>query len=200
MLRIDVNGTQAGFQYRMPPDNPYVGRTGYDEIFSIGLRNPWRFSFDKRWGVLFIADVGQDAHEEVNRATPWDENLGRGYNYGWKRLEGYHCFVPGCSSRGTVLPLLEYRHSVTGEDNCSITGGYVYRGQAYPALYGAYLFGDLCSGRIWGVWVSAAKPASARTLLDTSLTISSFGEAEDGTVFVVDYAGGRYYRIVGTAR
>jgi len=201
MLRIDVNGSTAGLPYGIPSTNPYRGRPGLDQIWASGLRNPWRFSFDRRWGVLWIADVGQSRYEEVNRATPWDDAGGRGHNYGWRVLEGRHCYIPssGCSTTGKRMPFIEYAQTVAGEDNCSVTGGYAYRGVAYPALYGAYLFGDLCSGRIWGVWVSAASPATPKELLNTNLTISSFGEGEDGTVYVVDY-NGAIYRIVGHAR
>jgi len=197
MLRIDVNGTNGSVPYRIPSTNPYVGRAGLDQIWARGFRNPWRFSFDRRWNWLWIADVGQDRYEEVNRITQETDAGGRGQNYGWQILEGRHCFSPptGCSSAGTKLPLIEYAHSVTGDDNCSVTGGYVSRGAASPALYGAYLFGDICSGRIWGVWVSAASPATPRELLNTSLAISSFGEDDDGNLYVVDY-GGTVYRII----
>jgi glucose/arabinose dehydrogenase len=200
MLRIDVNRIQSPFQYGIPADNPYVGRAGYDEIWARGFRNPWRFSFDRRWGVLWVGDVGQGRIEEVNRATPWDDALGRGQNYGWRILEGSYCYnPPSCSPAGTVLPMIQYSHIVSGDDNCSVTGGYAYRGAEFPALYGSYLFGDLCSGRIWGIWVSAARGTSPRQLLDTGFTISSFGEGEDGSVYVVDY-NGKVYKLIGTPR
>lgn len=200
MLRIDVDGTSPGRQYRIPPSNPYVGRTGADEIWSIGLRNPWRWSFDRVAGDLWLGDVGQGSWEEVDRSTAASGG-GRGANYGWDILEGRHCHEPpsGCSNAGTVLPIVEYGQVSPGEDNCAVTGGYAYRGARYPRLRGGYLFGDYCSGRIWAISTAAAYPAAPVELLNTSLNISSFGESEGGELYVVGL-GGTIHRLVDTGR
>jgi glucose/arabinose dehydrogenase len=195
MLRIDVNGTTSTRNYRIPTGNPYVGRTGRDEIWSRGLRNPWRWSFDRSTGDLWIADVGQGSYEEVNRSlNPTSGAPGRRLNYGWRVMEGRHCFIPssGCSRTGKVLPLAEYTHA---GGNCSVTGGYVYRGPE-TALRGYYFFGDYCSGRIWTLRYGARSPARESLVRDTRLNISSFGEDERGQVFVVAHGGG-VYRITG---
>jgi glucose/arabinose dehydrogenase len=199
MLRIDVNHRTSTRNYVSPSTNPYVGIAGWDEIWARGLRNPWRWSFDRANGNLWIGDVGQDRYEEIDRSlvsgtTP----AGRGLNYGWKVMEGRACYSPstGCSTANKVLPLVSYQHSVTGADNCAVAGGYVYRGAAYPVLQGGYVYGDYCSGRIWVVSATAAAPV-AGTLVrsDTAsphLAISSFGESESGELYVVDLNGGVY--------
>jgi glucose/arabinose dehydrogenase len=190
LLRIDVNGTSTGKQYRIPSSNPYVGRTGLDEIFAIGLRNPWRWSFDRLTGDLWIGDVGQGDWEEIDRSTAASGG-GRGVNYGWDVMEGRHCFEPssGCSTSGKTLPLVEYAHSVTGTDNCSVTGGYVYRGNRYTLLRGGYFYGDFCSGRIWVVRATASAPATGRELPILVTGLSSFGESEGGELYLVDHDG-----------
>ena len=187
MLRIDVNGTSTGKQYRVPTSNPYVGKPGLDEIWAIGLRNPWRWSFDRITGDLWIADVGQGSWEEIDRSTKASGG-GRGLNYGWDVMEGFHCFEPmtNCSKAGKTLPLAEYGH-VNG--NCSITGGYVYRGNRFALLRGGYFYADYCSGRIWVVKATAGGPATGRELLDTSLNITSFGQSEGGELYVVAQNG-----------
>jgi glucose/arabinose dehydrogenase len=194
MLRIDVNGRTATKAYRIPKSNPYVGRSGLNEIWQIGLRNPWRWSFDRSNGNLWIGDVGQGKWEEVDRATRTSSGPGRGINWGWRVLEGSHCYNPstGCSTSGKTPPIAEYDHAA---GRCSITGGYVYRGSAIPALVGGYVFGDYCSGEIWVIPATAAGPATPSLLLDTNLQISSFGENRNGELFVVDH-GGRIYVIV----
>ena len=190
MLRIDVNGTSSGKAYRVPSTNPYVGKSGLDEIWARGLRNPWRWSFDRITGDLWIADVGQGSWEEVNRSTA-SSGGGRGVNFGWDDMEGRHCYEPtsGCLTSGRALPMVEYAHQVGGADNCSITGGYVYRGVHFPLLRGGYFFADYCSQRIWVV--SAAGPSQAvATLLPISApNISSFGQDEDGELYVVSHGG-----------
>jgi glucose/arabinose dehydrogenase len=193
LLRIDVNGRTGSRAYRIPPSNPYVGRAGLDEIWSWGLRNPWRWSFDRTTGALWIGDVGQDSWEEIDRLT--GTNPGRGANFGWRVMEGRHCFNPpsGCGTARKVLPIVEYGH--TG-GSCSVTGGYVYRG-AQPKLQGGYFFADFCSGQIWTISATASSPASPVLLLDTSLNISSFGQDQAGEVYVVDLNGG-IYRMVGS--
>lgn len=181
LLRIDVlSGTVP---YAIPAGNPFG-----NEIWAFGLRNPWRFTFDRLTGDLFLADVGQDLVEEVNFMPA---GQGAGVNYGWNVMEGSRCFAdPACSSDGLVLPVAEYLH---GDGDCSVTGGQVYRG-SIPALQGIYLYGDLCSGRIWGlrrngdVWEN-------RLLIDTAFTISTFGEDEAGELYLADYVGGDVYRI-----
>ncbi len=193
MLRIDVNGTSAGKAYRVPPSNPFVGRTGLDEIWAYGLRNPWRWSFDRITGDLWIGDVGQARYEEIDRSTA-TSGRGRGVNYGWDDMEGNHCFEPlsGCLTAGRTLPLVEYSHAGSGGGNCAVTGGYVYRGQRYTLLRGGYLFADYCSGRIWIVSATATRPATPRLLLDTSALISSFGQSQAGELSVVDLGPSRH--------
>jgi glucose/arabinose dehydrogenase len=184
LLRIDVN---AGTPYRVPPDNPFVGRSGArPEIWAYGLRNPWRFSFDRATRRLFVGDVGQNAWEEI-------DVIERGGNYGWRVMEGAHCFAPpsGCSTTGLELPIAEYSHSA----GCSVTGGYVYRGRTIAALTGRYVFGDYCSGRIWMLTEGGGGRWTMSQLLSTDLRISSFGEDEDGELYVVDHQG-RIYKFI----
>lgn len=192
MLRIDVNGTSSGRAYRIPASNPYVGRTGRDEIWSRGLRNPWRWSFDRLKGDFWIGDVGQNRYEEIDRSTVTENaSRGRGVNYGWRVMEGRHCYRPssGCSTSGKILPVVEYTHS----QGCSVTGGYVYRGTKLPSLVARYVFGDYCTGTIWTIPRTARGPATKSLLMDTSYRISSFGEDESGELYVVDH-GGTVYR------
>lgn len=191
LLRLDVT-TDPARPYTIPADNPWVaalwnGQDVRDEVWAVGLRNPWRFSFDRATGDLWIADVGQNVYEEVNRAPAGSAG---GLNYGWPIMEGAHCY-PGsaaCQQAGLTLPVVEYTH---GADGCSITGGYVYRGSLSPALAGAYLYSDYCSGKIWGLARDGDTWRSVE-LLDTDLNISSFGEDEAGEVYVVDLKGGVY--------
>jgi glucose/arabinose dehydrogenase len=191
MLRIDID---RGLPYTVPPDNPFSGSTtARNEIWAYGLRNPWRFTFDRATGDLFIADVGQNQFEEIN----WTPATSRGgENYGWRRMEGAHCFNPAsnCNDGSLTLPVLEYGRS----DGCSVTGGYRYRGGIYPSLQGVYFYGDLCSGKIWGATRNAGGTWETTQLLDTALSITSFGEDEGGEVYVVNY-GGNIFRIEGPA-
>jgi glucose/arabinose dehydrogenase len=179
LLRLDVD---RGTPYAIPPDNPFVVGGGRWEIFALGFRNPWRFSFDRATGELWVADVGQDDWEEIDRVT-------RGGNYGWRIMEGAHCFRPrkGCGQEGLRLPVAEYAHE---RGRCAITGGYVYRGLRLPALRGAYLYGDYCSGELFALVND--KP---HVLLKTTLAIASFGEDQEGELYVVDHRGA-VYRIV----
>jgi glucose/arabinose dehydrogenase len=195
ILRINVNGTSGTRQYRIPASNPYVGRTGRDEIWSRGLRNPWRWSFDRATGALWIGDVGQNRYEEIDRSTRGTHPAGWGLNYGWRVMEGRHCYNPpsGCNTTGKVKPLVEYTHAY----GCSVTGGFVYRGSAYPMLRGGYFFADYCSGATWTISATAASPARRTFIKGTSFNISSFGEDEGGELYVVDHRGGAIYRIVG---
>lgn len=179
ILRIDVD---HGMPYEIPNDNPFVGGGGRPEVFAYGLRNPWRFSFDRRTGELWAADVGQDEWEEIDIVK-------RGGNYGWRVMEGTHCFKPrdGCARDGLIPPVAEYAHE---KGRCSITGGYVYRGARLPSLDGAYLYGDYCSGEIF-----ALAGGRQHTLLKTELAIASFGQDQDGELFVVGH-GGSIHRLV----
>jgi hypothetical protein len=179
ILRIDVDRSDTrGLPYSVPPSNPFVGKPGRDEIFAFGFRNPWRFSFDRVTSQQWIADVGQDAREEVD--TPI---LGGG-NYGWRVFEGTACTENDaslCRAGNYIAPLFDYSHEA---GRCSITGGYVYRGRDRTLPVGSYVYGDYCSGEIF-VWDGRAQT----TLLRTSLSISSFGEDERGEIYVVDLAG-----------
>ena len=187
LLRIDVSGGSDGKNYRIPPDNPFVGVSGArDEIWAYGLRNPWRFSFDRRTGDLWLADVGQSAWEEV-------DVIRKGRNYGWNTMEGGHCFSPstGCDQTGLELPVAEYGHS----DGCSITGGYLFRGWGTPSLLNAYVYGDYCSGKIWGLRYDGASATEMTLLVDSALNISSFAEDRAGNLYVLDQSQG-IYRLV----
>ena len=185
-LRINPN---LSGEYSNPSTNPYHGPTpGLGEIWNIGLRNPWRASFDRETGGLWIADVGQGSWEEINREP---SRVG-GRNYGWDCREGRHPFeTAGCSGKTFRDPVAEYGHSA---GNCSVTGGYVYRGEAYPDLQGHYVLGDFCSGKIWTLPAGARFPR-LKFHRDTSVMISSFGESESGELFLTDYARGRLYRV-----
>ena len=177
MLRIDVD---AGSPYTSPSDNPFVGNPqARDEIWASGLRNTWRFSFDRLTGDLFISDVGQRSWEEVNFQPA---NSKGGENYGWRLMEGNHCYEPdaNCNDGSLVLPILEYEHSL---GNCSITGGYRYRGSKNPRLYGVYIYGDFCSGRIWGAVGDETGTWASTELIDTDFRISTFGEDESGEIY-----------------
>jgi glucose/arabinose dehydrogenase len=184
ILRINVNGTGSGpyDRYSIPSTNPFRGAiSGLDEVWAYGLRNPWRISFDRQVGTLFIADVGQNRYEEINR-EPAGYRGGR--NYGWSVMEGKHCYRPtsGCSLSGDTLPVAEYSHA---SGNCSVTGGYVYRGPAV-ALRNWYVLADFCSGRIWTM---AAGGSTLFLRRDVSWNITSFGEGEDGTLYLVTIDG-----------
>lgn len=184
LLRLDVRGATS---YAVPADNPYVGVPGVrPEIWSFGLRNPWRYSFDRLTGDLMMGDVGQDDWEEIDITTL---AAARGANFGWPRTEGNHCFPPGttCSTEGLTPPALEYHREL----GCSVTGGYRYRGSRWPALYGTYLYADFCSGRIWAATPSDGGWTSS-VVADTEMTIVSFGEDDAGELYVVDYAGTVY--------
>ena len=194
ILRIDVSGAGSREPYAVPPDNPFVGTAGArGEIWAYGLRNPWRFSFDRVTGDLYIGDVGQNAWEEVDVAEAAD-GRGRGVNYGWNVMEGTHCYnASTCSRTGLVLPVVEYDHG----DGCSVTGGYVYRGAAVPDLAGVYFYADYCEG-----WIRSFRYAGGGATDERDWTaalaaggpISSFGEDGVGEMYVVVH-GGRVWRI-----
>jgi uncharacterized repeat protein (TIGR03806 family) len=195
MLRIDINGA---LPYEIPPSNPYAGNAlcpivprasgACPEIYAIGFRNPWRWSFDRENGDLWVGDVGQGEWEEVNQVT-------MGGNYGWSCREGAHPFNPtgpGCSGATLIDPVAEYDHNL----GRSIVGGFVYRGPQNTTLTGRFLFADFYSGRIWA-WIpeSATSPRRPTQLLDSDLFISSFGQGNDGELYITDH-GGALYRIV----
>jgi len=181
ILRIDVD---QGTPYGIPPDNPYVFQdNAQPEIWASGLRNPWRFSFDRRTGDLFIGDVGQNRIEEVNFQPSSSHG---GENYGWRFMEGTDCYNPssGCERPGLVLPILEYPHS----EGCSVTGGYVYRGSS-RRLQGIYFYGDYCAGTIWGAVRRGDGTWENVLEIDTSQQISAFGEDSSGELYVVSLQG-----------
>ena len=183
MLRINVD---QPFGYLIPEDNPFVNMKNVRlEIWAYGLRNPWRHSFDSKTGDLWIADVGQNKWEEVH----WQSaNSKGGQNYGWRLMEGNHCYLPKkkCNDGSLTLPVAEYGH----KHGCSITGGYVYRGKDIPELQGKYIFGDYCTGTIWTIDKSVN--FEMQELIKTDFNISSFGEDAVGELYVVDYAGAIY--------
>ena len=176
----------------IPASNPFVGVAGADEIWAVGVRNPWRFSFDRITGDLFIADVGQNAIEEVNFQA---DGAAAPVNYGWDNMEGSACFepAPGCITTGMTLPIIEYSHAL----GCSVTGGYRYRG-ADPSFYGTYFYGDYCSGRVWGATFNGSAWTSTE-LTDAAFNISTFGEDEAGELYVADLNGNRVLRVTATA-
>lgn len=182
LLRLDVRGDK---HYQIPADNPFVRGISRPEIYAYGLRNPWRWSFDRNTGELWLGDVGQNAWEEVNVIT-------RGGNYGWNLREGRYCYLvtDDCKRSGFIDPVAEYSHVV----GCSITGGYVYRGEKIPLLKGIYLFGDYCSGQIWGLFPEAGT-YKRKLVKSTDQNIASFGEGVDGELYVVGLSG-KIYKIV----
>ncbi len=187
MLRLDVSGDNG---YTIPADNPFVNGGGAAEIWAIGLRNPWRYSFDSVTNDLWVADVGQNQWEEVHKVG----SDVAGLNYGWPILEGSHCFADTtCVVEGLQQPITEYNHTL----GCSITGGNVYRGNTYPQMQGKYFFSDFCSGRIWGIDASLERLTEPTLLLESNLRVSSFGEDEAGELYLTSYENGTLYRVVG---
>lgn len=187
ILRIDAESRRS--PYVIPSDNPYLKNMNYrPEIWALGLRNPWRFSFDRKTGDLYIADVGQDLYEEVDFQSV---SSGGGENYGWNIMEGAHCFKSDpCDKTGLVVPVAEYDHS----KGCSVTGGMVYRGQEFATMLGIYFYGDYCSGRIWGMRRSGTAWTTTE-LMNSGHSISTFGEDEYGAIYIADYGTGRIYKI-----
>lgn len=186
MLRIDVGSSGA---YAIPPSNPYVSDPAYrDEIWAVGLRNPWRYSFDRLTGDLYIGDVGQDDYEEINFQPA---NSDGGENYGWNLFEGNHCYRPQtpCDDNGLTKPIIEYDHGL----GWSVTGGHVYRGASYPGLQGIYLYADYGSGTVWGA-ASSNNGWQSQVLLEAGQRseLASFAEDDDGELYLVDMAGTIY--------
>lgn len=183
IMRIDVSGNS----YSIPTDNPFVNDSSIlDEIYAYGLRNPWRWSFDRQTGELWVGDVGQNTYEEIDIVHSGD-------NLGWPIMEATHCFnASSCNSNGLTLPVAEYDHNSGG---CSVTGGFVYRGQNIPSLQGHYIHGDFCSGTIRTVVREANQTYTAETLLSSGQSISSFAQDADGEVLVLSISG-RIFRFV----
>jgi glucose/arabinose dehydrogenase len=193
ILRIDV-GTDSGGggRFEIPDDNPFAGRADTrGEIWVYGLRNPWRISFDRATGDLWIGDVGQGSFEEIDVVRA---GSGGGQNFGWNSTEGFHCYPSGdpCAPDGLTPPVTEYDHGF----GCSVTGGFVYRGAAFPALVGGYLFADYCSGNTWLIDSAAGEVRDPRLVLESGRSISSFGEDEAGELYATDLGAGELVRVV----
>jgi len=194
ILRIDVDANAESPFYGIPPDNPFADPGGVrDEIWAKGLRNPWRFSFDRETGDLYIGDVGQGAREEIDFQPVGSRG---GENYGWKMMEGTLCggggtsgCPPGtatCNAPGLTRPVIEYPHS--GGD-CSVTGGYVYRGRSFPQLVGSYVYGDYCTGKIWGASRNWSGAWTTRLFPPRAANLTTFGEDAAGEVYVGTESG-----------
>jgi glucose/arabinose dehydrogenase len=191
ILRIDVRN---GAPYSVPADNPFVGQANArPEVWSYGLRNPWRFSFDRSTGDLYIGDVGELQREEIDVSTA-ESGAGRGLNFGWHIMEGSSCFLgAGCDQTGLTLPVLEYNHS----QGCSVIGGYVYRGSAIPTLQGRYFYGDLCQRSVRSFQFSSGQVSEQTSwpTLSPPGPLLSFGEDAAGELYVLE-EGGRVFKIV----
>lgn len=190
MLRIDIDSADP---YGVPATNPYVDDpNARNETWAIGLRNPWRYSFDRLTNDLYIADVGQGQREEISFAAA---NSSGGENYGWPIIEGTVCYeTDPCSVDGLVQPIAEYDHA---GGNCAVTGGFVYRGTQSPGLWGTYVYADYCSGNFWGLRVTDAGVETQLFFQRPGALFSSFGEDEQGEIYVVSLESGSLYRVVG---
>ena len=193
ILCIDVKNPAPGKAYSIPETNPFAGNSHYrEEIYAWGLRNPWRFSFDKETGRLWAGDVGQNASEEINI-------IERGGNYGWRVMEGFHCFdrddplnlTKGCDSTSLIAPLYEYLH-VDLSSGYSITGGFTYHGQQFPELEGWYIYGDLSTGQIWGLQDDGSGTITNIELIDTDHLITTFGVDDKGELYYGTLGQGIY--------
>ena len=190
LIRIDVDNPSNGLNYGIPPDNPFLDVPfAQPETYAYGLRNMWRFSWDPVTEWLWGADVGQNAWDEVDIIKP-------GLNYGWNTMEGNHCFDPptNCDQTGLEPAIWEYELYTYGD--CSVTGGYVYRGAQYASIYGKYIYGDYCSGRVWALTYDGINPAQNEELLDTDIYISSFGLDRNNELLVCSLADGKIYRFI----
>lgn len=202
LLRLDVHSTPSvGQKYVIPPTNPFYGSTDLSvkkEIWAYGLRNPWRLSFDSLNGDLYIGDVGQNREEEID-FQPGSSTGGQ--NYGWRILEGNLCYNPSSNCvapSNYVAPVATYDHGANDSYGCSITGGYMYRGNQFPALQGVYFYGDFCSGKLLGLVKNSNNTWTSSLISTTNYSISSFGEDEQGELYVADYAGGSVYQVTST--
>src|SRR5262249_54376457 len=187
ILRLDVTSTEP---YAIPTSNPFAQRDGArGEIWSYGLRNPWRFGFDRATGAMWIGDVGDARWEEIDLQPP--DSVG-GENYGWPMNEGTECEQPEhCHAEGLVAPIVTYGHNM----NCAVTGGYVYRGKDIPGLVGTYIFGDLCTGGVFAARGGTDQGWQRVELGFQPIKISSFGEDAAAELYVCDFQGGGIYRI-----
>ncbi|MBD3289613.1 T9SS type A sorting domain-containing protein [candidate division KSB1 bacterium] len=185
MLRIDVDRQENNLEYAIPADNPFAGNTNgwHEEIYAYGLRNPWRFSFDRETGLLWAGDVGQNAWEEI-------DIIEKGGNYGWNIMEGFHCYEPStnCDTTGLKMPVIEYAHFV----GRSVTGGYVYRGLRLVRLKGIYIYADFTTRKIWGLRYENGEAVENRLLAECPSQVSAFGEDESGELIIVGYNGRLY--------
>ena len=185
ILRIDVSQSTPEQPYAIPPDNPFAAGGGRGEIWAYGLRNPWRFSFDRETGELWAGDVGQNQWEEIDL-------IRKGGNYGWNTLEGNHCFAPrdDCDREGKIPPVFEY--PLDGQP-CSVIGGYVYRGASIPWLTGAYVYGDFCSGKVYGLRHANGQVVEHKELASTGLRIMSFAQDNDGELYLLSQSDGIFW-------
>ncbi|WP_432797980.1 PQQ-dependent sugar dehydrogenase [Poriferisphaera sp. WC338] len=187
ILRIDVDKQARGKQYAIPRGNPFARKRGMrPEIYAYGIRNPWRFSFDRETDDLWAGDVGQNAYEEVDVIV-------KGGNYGWRAREGFHAFKNGKKTRGMIDPVWEYPR----KDGVSITGGYVYRGKKVPELEGAYVFADFATSHVWALWVNRKTgKVTKHTRLGHGYNPASFGEDAEGEVYICAYGDGGIFKFV----
>ncbi|MEW6195218.1 MAG: PQQ-dependent sugar dehydrogenase [Bacteroidota bacterium] len=192
IIRIDVNNTSPGINYSIPNDNPLKGNTNglREEIYAWGLRNVWRFSFDKPTNKLWAADVGQNAWEEI-------DIIENGKNYGWRIVEGNHCFNPStnCDTENLTMPIWEYGHNQNG--GYSITGGFVYRGKNAQEIYGKYVYADFVSGNIWSIEYDGSS-ATNNLIKTTSYQVSTFGVDQDNELYFASYGNGKLYKFKGS--
>jgi uncharacterized repeat protein (TIGR03806 family) len=183
ILRIDIDN---GDPYSIPPDNPFFNGGGLPEIFAWGFRNPWRWSFDRLTGDIWVGDVGLARWEEINLVKP-------GLNYGWPIFEGFECLLGPCDTENFTFPIWTYFH----DEGCAVIGGYVYRGTNISELFGVYLYSDICSGTVWGLFPDSTSGYNNKLLSNSGLNISSFAEDQNGEIYISDYYGGGIYKIVG---
>ena len=192
LLRLDVE-TSNPTTYTIPLSNPFTQTVNHKaEIWAYGVRNPWRISFDRQTGDLYMGDVGQNIYEEIDFQAAGSQG---GENYGWKIMEGLHCFQSiGCNQSGLTLPVAEYHHN----EGCSVTGGFVYRGPSYPRMQGVYFYADYCNGRLWGLKRNGAIWDNT-LLVDTPYQVSTFGEDEAGNLYLTSYSTGEIYQLTDPA-